>query len=142
MDNQVYEPLKINLEKILLDSNYSTITKDVIKIIKKHDYMSVGDFFTNLTNSDLTALNCVCEIAFRHNDDKLKTDLLVITCALQLAEGVEPISDSEQASNVAYFCDLIQIETLARREFVNAFRENFSFGQDMRHKVIVENLLG
>lgn len=131
------EIMGINLKKVAApDTPFSAIVKMTAVKLMKNPYMTLGDFFKGLTNNDLTALNFMVDMVA--TDGQCQEDLVLLTEMLSRAEGTETADPREGALNVSYFCNLVTITSLYRKGLVDVVFENMSFGQDMRHKPVVQ----
>jgi hypothetical protein len=141
MEDYNLELLQLNYDKIIESPDFSAVAKQVLVSLRKQPYMSLGEFFDKLTNTDLTALNFTIDLAMEHGDAMAVGDLIVIVHALSSAEGVVATNDQEATDNINYFMQLVTCESLARKGLVRVFHENFTFGQDMRGKPVAERIL-
>lgn len=102
-------------------------------------YMTVGEFLKNMSDSNLEILLDVIE----EDEDKeggRYAELLLIAEMLARAEGEDEGDIDVLTLRTNAFTSFLVIESLARRGLVKIYRENMSFGEDMRDKVIVERL--
>jgi nucleoside-diphosphate-sugar epimerase len=141
MDDFNNGALQLNYDKILADPTFSAVAKQVLVSLQRQPYMTLGEFFSKLTNTDLTALNFTVELAYEHEDPQALSDLIVIVHALASAEGITPANDQEATDNINYFGTLVTCESLARKGVVRVFHENFTFGQEFRERPIAERVL-
>jgi hypothetical protein len=134
MENEI---MGINLRKVDANASpFSSIVKMTAVRLMENPYVTLGDFFTGLTNNDLTALNFMVEMIA--TDGQSREELVLLTEMLSRAEGAETSDDAQRASNVSYFCNLVTIVSLHRKGLVDVMFENMSFGADMKDKPIVQ----
>jgi hypothetical protein len=101
-------------------------------------YMAVGDFFKNLSDSDLDTLLKSSE---PETQESMMDDILLITMMLRGAEGLEQFTNIETSlQNVEQLITMLVLESLHRKGLVKLNHENMSFGEDMGDKIVVEKL--
>lgn len=125
----------LDYDKILSSDRCSAITKTLCRQLMKTPYMTLGDFFKNLSTTDVKLLSC--EVELSKDDDDILSDLLIMSELLSRAEGCDPLTDQDTFDNVNYFCVLVTCESLARKGLVDIFHENMSFGNDLKNAEVV-----
>lgn len=127
----------VNYDKVINSKDCLAVTRLLAADVIKNPYMRVGDFFKNLTDSDLQTL---VEIA---NDTEMKNfeDFCLIGEMLAAAEGLTPAKSIEDVhTRMSQTIGFVVVESLARKKLVKVYYENMSFGEDMGNKLLVEKL--
>ena len=139
MDTEYYT---VNLDKVVADKSMLSVTRMLAMDLQQHPYLSVGEFLKNISDGDLDTLLQVSE----DEDNPHFPELIIITSLLAHAEGIldEAVDDSifveVLRERIGALIGFIAIESLYRRGLVDIYRENFSFGEDMRDKMIVKKI--
>ena len=135
MEEKDFGPIseyEIDYHKII-NSDFSAVTKLLAMELMKNPYKTVGEFFKNISDSDL-------DVLLNKIDDDDMEEILLLTELLARAEGVGAEDIEGITRNVNVMTMLIAGESLARRGIVKAFHENMSFGEDMKDKILVEKV--
>ena len=125
----------IEYEKVASDKSILAITRITANDIMKNPYMTLGQFFKNISDRDLAVL-----LAEVEHVDHCTKDTILLTEMLCRAEGVISESAGEIASRVGYFSMMITCVSLARKGLVRVYYENMSFGDEEGDKLVVEKL--
>lgn len=133
----------VNYDQVIASDAHSSIVKMLALQIKQNSYLTVGDFFRNLSNSDLEYLVYAIEEANQMDEEEYLEsdkvdDLVLITMMLSHAEGGEEdgVEDLHQKMNC--FCMLTMTTSLHRKGLVDVFFENFSLQQDSSENIIAK----
>jgi len=133
----------VNLQQVI-DSNDICATIRLLAIdLKKRSYLSLGDFFKNLSERSLDELleiaNHSADEESELNDTALQ-DLSLLTLMLAEAEGVT-ITDDQQMCNCLNALNVIICGvSLARKGLVKVHYNNLSLGEDMYDKPVIERI--
>ena len=133
----------VNFENVVNNKQYTSATRLLCYEIMNKGYVSIGDFFKNMSQDDLDKY---LEITEDSNSDEFE-EVVLLTGILATAEGVHvdmnPESD-KAAEELTAKCNqlimLFNLESLARKGMVKLYYENISFGEDMGDKLLVEKL--
>ena len=136
LDPKHYQNMYLDYNRILEADNVMPIIKDTIKRLRKNPYMSLKDFFSGLSDEDLTMMQYVAEEG--DEDKDAFSNIVLLTELLTIAEGVDRISIDDLGDRVQQFVVFVTIASLQRKGLVKAYLENMSFGSDMDDKIIVE----
>lgn len=133
----------INFDEVINSPKYSSILKFLAKQIQETQYISTGDFFRNLSDSDIQYLCDAIEDANVMEDDEYMEDervdeLLLLTMMLSQGEGGEEDSIEELQRKMNAFCALAITTSLSRKGLVDVFYENFSLQEDTENKVVAK----
>ena len=129
----------VRYEKVAQSKDMLDVTRLLAFDLITNPYMSVGEFLKNLSDSNLEILMDLVE----EDEDKVGSryaELLLIAEMLARAEGEDEGDIDILTSRTNAFTSFLVIESLARKGLVKVYRENMSFGEDMKDKVIVERL--
>jgi hypothetical protein len=130
-------PFEINYKQIIHCDGVLECTRDLARTLSHNPYISFGDYMNELPTSILEHLLHVAENEENDHFD----ELLLISEMLARAEGLEP-SQSEQQSltRLKVLMSILAVEGLYRRGLIRAYRENYSFGEDMMNKIVAKRL--
>ena len=123
----------LDFKKIIENKTVSSITKSLAYTIQQCGYYSIGDFFKNLSDDDLTTLNDWFETKDREEE--------ILLLVLLLSKG-EATDCSDLDMLVDRFTRLGIFETsesLHRKGLVDLFHDKLSFGEDMFDEVFVRS---
>jgi len=128
-----------DMEKIIQAEGLLPITKSVAKMLMKHQYLSLGKFFTKISDENLQILSEIIEEGDSEFNDGME-DIVLMTEMLSRAEGVPSESIEDITENVNYFGACVTCVSLARKGLVRVFYENMSFGKELGEQTLVEKL--
>lgn len=136
---QENEKYYINYDMVTEAKELLPITRLLAFDLKKNPYLSVGDFLKNLSDKSLQEM-----VDYSDNiqeDASVVGDFVLISMMLAAAEGLDSEADSETAQEWANsLITFFALESLHRKGLVKLHRENLSFGEDYKHKIIVEKI--
>lgn len=133
----------INLEKLMNTDSYLITTRTLARKLMKSSYITVEQFLASLKDDEITTL---LECADNEDDDgDIKhdemQDLILIAEMLAVAEGLDNSNSYDGVHNrVSQLVAFLAVESLSRKGFVKAYRQNMSFGEDMAKKIIAERI--
>jgi hypothetical protein len=136
LDNGEFGGYTVNLPEVAKSTDCLAITRLVATKIMNQPYMTVAEFLTGLSDSDVAQL-----VAVLDDEDQNFEDILLLAEMVSTAEGLSN-SDSFESMRfrMAQLTTFIIVESLARKGLCRIFRENMSFGEDMADKQIAEKL--
>jgi hypothetical protein len=135
-----YENYNINYENVTMSKDLLAITRLTAADLMKCPYMTLGDFFKNLTDGDVQSLQNIVELLVDNPEDESIGNLIILTEMLTSAEGVPRPDLEDMHKRLNSFCMYVTVVSLARKGFVKVYYENMSFGEDMGKKVVVERI--
>jgi hypothetical protein len=138
-DPMDFENSHPDMEKIIQAEGLLPITKSVAKMLMKHQYLSLGKFFTKISDENLQILSEIIEEGDSEFNDGME-DIVLMTEMLSRAEGVPSESIEDITENVNYFGACVTCVSLARKGLVRVFYENMSFGKELGEQTLVEKL--
>lgn len=144
MDDNFFEgSYAVNLDEVINSDQHSSIVKMLAMQIKQNSYVTVGDFFRNLSSSDLQYLVDAIEEFNQMEDeesldDPMVDDLLLLTMMLSKGEGGEEDSMEDLHRKMNCFCMLAITSSLQRKGLIDAFYENFSLQEDAGENMIAK----
>lgn len=133
-DNQNYH---VNFKHVANEKSLLASTRLLATDLTKNPYMTISDFLKNLSDGDLEELVTIID---EGEDHKHFEDLMLISMMLAAAEGTEGNTLESATQNINAFNTFVVCESLYRKGLVKLYRENMSFGEDMKDKMIVERL--
>lgn len=134
-DDEMF-PFEINYEMIM-SSDMMSCTHDCVRLIRKNEYLTVGEYLSAMTSSQIEEMIDVSN----DEEDQRMEEFLLIAEMLARAEGLEGSEDFDVLhKRLNILVALIAIESLYRKGMIKVYRENFSFGDDMNTKKIAERL--
>ena len=128
-----------DMEKIIRAEGLLPITKSVAKMLMKNQYLSLGKFFTRISDENLQTLMEIIDDADNEFNDGME-DVVLMTEMLSRAEGVPTESIEDITENVNYFGACVTCVSLARKGLVRVFYDNMSFGKDLDDQILVEKI--
>jgi len=127
----------VNYANIITEKSLLSVTRLLAGDMSKNPYMTVGDFFKNITDGDLDTLGKIIDKGEQHKNFE---DIMLISMMLAAAEGCGPSHIDQYVSHFNQFSMFVACEALFRKGIVKLYRENMSFGEDLKDAIIVEKL--
>ena len=129
--------MSINYAEVTKSKDLLAVTRLLAADLIARPYMPVGDYMKSLSDSDLQMLVDLSE----DDSNPRYEDLILMSEMLAAAEGLPGTFDLEDVQKrIQIFVALLVVESLGRKGLVKVHRENYSFGDDMATKPIVEKL--
>lgn len=129
------DEMAINYAEVTKSKDLLAVTRLLAADLIARPYMSVGDYMKSISDSDLAQLIEISE----DDENPRYEDLILISEMLAAAEGLPGTFDLEDVQKrIATLISFLVIESLARKNLVDVYRENFSFGEDMGTKIVVK----
>ena len=129
--------MSINYAEVTKSKDLLAVTRLLAADLIVRPYMPVGDYMKSLSDSDLQMLVDLSE----DDSNPRYEDLILMSEMLAAAEGLPGTFDLEDVQKrIQIFVALLIVESLGRKGLVKVHRENYSFGEDMASKPIVEKL--
>ena len=129
--------MSINYAEVTKSKDLLAVTRLLAADLIVRPYMPVGDYMKSLSDSDLQMLVDLSE----DDSNPRYEDLILMSEMLAAAEGLPGTFDLEDVQKrIQIFVALLIVESLGRKGLVKVHRENYSFGDDMATKPIVEKL--
>ena len=138
-DPMDFENSHPDMEKIIRAEGLLPITKSVAKMLMKNQYLSLGKFFTRISDENLQILMEIIDDGDNEFNDGME-DIVLMTEMLSRAEGVPSESIEDITENVNYFGACVTCVSLERKGLVRVFYENMSFGKELGEQTLVEKL--
>lgn len=136
MNDENNFPFEINYD-LIMQSDMMSCTHDCVRMVRKNEYLTVGEYMTSLTSSQLEEM---LEAADDEENVKFE-EFLLIAEILARAEGLEGSEDFDVLHRrLNILIGLIAVEGLSRKGMIRAYPQNFSFGEDTNKKIIAEKL--
>ena len=128
----------VNIHEVVTKKDLLSVTRLLAADLIVRPYMPVGDFFKNISDSDLKTLVNAVE---PENQESHMGDILLLGIMLRTAEGLEQLTSFDAALDVSkQFMTFVIMESLYRKGLIKLHRENMSFGEDMGDKIVAEKL--
>ncbi len=142
----------VNYHNVATNKEFSSVTRLLATDLMSNPYLSVGDFFKNLSDSDLSILSDMADTLFTHfSDEESEADTktnsninecVMLTMLLSGAEGLDSIPDIDIIrKRMSQFIMFVSCESLHRKGLVKLHHQNLSFGEDSDNKIVVERLI-
>ena len=126
----------LNLDKVIKSSSLMGVTKLLASQVQNNHYMTPGDFIQSISNEDL-------DILLEHVDEDENPriqDFVVMAELLSLAEGLDIYVSVELVKQrTEQLLAFLLVESLKRKDLVDVFYQNMSFGDDMKDQIIVQS---
>lgn len=122
----------INLNKAATSPNMSAIVRQTARQIldNKTGYFKPGSWLQTLSACDLYMLIGAMEMMTDSETDPLSEQAVALAVLLSQGEGVEIVVD--MLPRVAYLIQLLLMESLARKGYIEMFYDNVSFDDGAR----------
>lgn len=127
----------VNYANIITEKSLLSVTRMLAGDMSKNPYMTVGDFFKNITDGDLDTLGKIIDKGEQHKNFE---DIMLISMMLSAAEGCEASHIDQYVDHFNQFAMFVACEALYRKGIVKLYRENMSFGEDLKNATVVEKL--
>lgn len=130
----------ILFDKVTQDKKLRATTRLLAVDISKNGYINIGEFFENMPESDLQEyLNMAEDL-----DTDEAAEVLLLSEMLAIGEGLDNGLNGDKLEiiqeRMSQLIMYLTCEQLARKGLVKLYRENMSFGDDMKDKTLVEPL--
>jgi hypothetical protein len=134
------EGFALNLPEIAM-AEWMTPTIRLLALdLQKTPYMSLGDFFSKLSNTSVAELQQLAEDGLQEQNSRNMEQIMILCLMLAAAEGTENYNINVIQHQMSMLCSLITFESLARKGLVRVYHENFTLGDDMNDKLVVEKI--
>jgi hypothetical protein len=128
----------VNFEQVASSAHLPATIRLLAFDLIKAPYLSLGDFFKNASDRSIQEL--IEMVNDTENDEDAMENLILLTMMLMTAEGLVITDDNDLHEATNAMTMIICGVSLARKGLVRMFYENLSFGEDMKHKTIMEKL--
>jgi hypothetical protein len=138
MENEEFDEdgtFTVNIHRVAKDNTVITLTRLLATSLIATPYLSVGDFFKNLSEDDLNTLNEISDEEHKDFDN-----ILLIAEMLATGEGLDHGDMETIRQRMNQFIMFVAMEGLHRKGLVKLYHENMSFGDDMGSKIVVEKI--
>lgn len=135
-----YANYNIVYNNVMNSKDLLAVTRLTAADLMKCPYMTLGDFFKNLTDADVQSIQDIVELAVDEPETDSVSNLIILTEMLTSAEGVARSDFDDMHKRLNTFCMYVTMVSLARKGFVKVHYENMSFGEDMGQKIVVERI--
>lgn len=138
--------MSVNLGRISTDPKICAIVRLTAMQCMENPYLSVGDFFKNVSDIDLDVIQGLISLGLYNNDDVAMQEVLTLILMLTQAEGSIGMleADSNESQDIIFnkLFTAFQVMTTCtisgRRGDAKVFFENFSFDDSMIDAKIIE----
>ena len=129
----------VELSKVAGSKDMLAMTRLLAAELMVNPYKTVGEFFTEISDTDLQMLIDIIET---HGTSVHAGDLLLMSQMLNSAEGLGTKFDDYDGitKRMNAFGMFAIITSLDRKGLVKVHYENMSFGEDMGSKIVVERI--
>jgi len=129
------EQFTLNIEKCIADKSMPAVIRETFVHLRDHGYINVGKFFKEMSDLDLDTLQMLAE--FTHPDVDATEEqtqqgyeyMTLLGLAMLVGEGHE-LTEQACENSLRVMISYVTIETLARKNLVEAFHENWSMDMD------------
>lgn len=132
----------VNIDKCIADKELPAVIRQIFTELKERDYISPGDFFKNLNETDLESLRILAEYTNPAADEYTEEQIdrgyeamMMLGIGLSLGEGLE-LSESHCEKAMKGAIIYTSIEAMARKDIVEVYRENWSMSLDEDKPVV------
>ncbi len=139
-DELNYSETSINYQNIVSSKDLLAVTRLTAADLIECPYMSLQEFFTNISSTDLQSLVDIVEMADEEPDHEAIGNLLLLTEMLTTAEGVDRTDFDDMHERLNTFCMYVILSSLDRKGLIKVHYENMSFGKEMGKKTVAERL--
>jgi len=120
----------LNIEKCINDTSRPAPIRQLFVTIRDHGYITVGQFFKNLTDQDLTILSELMDLMDPKNTDAKAKDLAahhltLLGIGLTAAEGLV-VNESSATDSLGAVVAFIAMESLARNNVIEVFHDKWT----------------
>lgn len=130
-------PFEINYDGIIKAPLLMECTRDLARTLRHNPYLTFGDYMNEMPSA---VLNELLEVADDESHEHFD-ELVLISEMLARAEGLDASqNDAESLKCLKVLMSIIAVEGLYRKGMIRAFRENYSFGEDMLTKIVAQRI--
>lgn len=130
-------PFEINYDGIIKAPLLMECTRDLARTLRHNPYLTFGDYMNEMPSA---VLNELLEVADDESHEHFD-ELVLISEMLARAEGLDASqNDAESLKRLKVLMSIIAVEGLYRKGMIRAFRENYSFGEDMLTKIVAQRI--
>lgn len=143
-DDKDFESFELNYDKIIESKDFLAVTRLLATQLKSNPYQKVGEFFKQLSDSDLETLSGIVEEYHDNKDENAEhfEEVLLIAEMLAAAEGVNDRTLDDVMGRTTQMMVFITLEQLYRKNLIKLHHDNMSFGEDASDKVVAEKIPG
>jgi hypothetical protein len=133
------ESYNLNLEQIAAATDYHSSVRLLAYKLKENPYYRIGNFLMEMSGTDLTSLQEVCEEQAELGDEIYDPFENVVLLALMLASAEGVVIDEERVHTVVNIMTaMITMESLRRKGFVEVNYDKVSFGEECADEIVVK----
>lgn len=137
VNNEFDYPFEINYDGIIKAPLLMECTRDLARTLRHNPYLTFGDYMNEMPSA---VLNELLEVADDESHEHFD-ELVLISEMLARAEGLDASqNDAESLKRLKVLMSIIAVEGLYRKGMIRAFRENYSFGEDMLTKIVAQRI--
>lgn len=137
MNEDFGDGFTINYSEVIKSKDSLAVTKLLAAKIMQTPYMKVGEWFKDISDTDLETL---VDISDNENSSNFE-DLILIVEMLCSAEGLASSLNMEELhERIGHLIMLLVGEQLHRKGLVKFYHDNISFGEDAGDKIVMEKL--
>jgi hypothetical protein len=137
----------VHIDNVINSNEFSGIVKLLAFKLKENPYLSLGEYFKSLSDTDLDTLNDWAEQTYEYNlaiangedaePPKSDDDILMLSLLLNQAEGGDVSLDLVQIQKaMALFTTLSVFVSLERKGLINLEYDKMSLQEDMMDAVV------
>lgn len=111
--------------------------------LQKTPYISLGDWFKNLSDNSLKEIQEIAEATYEDPDGESEhlEQMMILAMMLASAEGTDDLGNMEHMkTQLGKLLMLITVVSLERKGLVKVWYENLTLGADMEGVPLVEKL--
>jgi hypothetical protein len=126
--------------EVVKDKELLAVTRLLASDLMVKNYLSVGDFLKNITDTDLKTL--IDGSVIDDDNHELLDDIMLIALMLSNAESSEEVKSLDDFQRIiSQFISFLAMESLYRKGLIKLYRENMSFSKDMGDKMVAERIV-
>ncbi len=115
----------INYERVLESSDFSALTKSVIREIMLKTYVPFSSWLMKLSDEDLYDL--ITKFESLDKREKTAADILILSESLSAADGSTSTCEEDSVNNISYFVTAVTCESLKRKGLITIDYSLISF---------------
>lgn len=132
----------VNYNLVANSDNHCFIARHLARMIQDNSYLTVGQFFKQMTNNDIEYMNRMIDESDEAEDNEeivqATSDLAIIALMLDQAEGGQIKNLDDVIYKVGALKSLIVLTSLARLGLAEVIYENFSLQREAGDLIIAK----
>lgn len=126
----------VNFQEVVKDKRFSHITRLLAADLINNPYITPGDFFKELTSSEIDVLLPKADLVFEGGEGDELDEMIILAMMLSQAEGIPIESEEQILETVKLVAIMIHGVSLGKKDIVEVEYDLLSFGDEMQDHIV------